>query len=94
MIKKLMIEIREFITWGVTVSRQGEYIVILYIYSTCWRMKSIFYERQQWPALALGESPMLEEPTSVAREAPVPVMSGADGTSHGAVSVEVDGASP
>jgi hypothetical protein len=26
-------------------------MVILYIYLTCWRMKSVFYERQQWGRL-------------------------------------------
>jgi hypothetical protein len=29
------------------VSRQGEYMVILYIYSTCCYMKLVFYEHQQ-----------------------------------------------
>jgi hypothetical protein len=26
-------------------------MVISYIYSTCWRMKLVFYERQQWAAM-------------------------------------------
>jgi hypothetical protein len=34
-------------------SRQGEYVVILYIYSTCWHMKSVFYEHQYTPKLEL-----------------------------------------
>jgi hypothetical protein len=29
------------------VSRQGKYMVISYIHSICWRMKSAFYEHQQ-----------------------------------------------
>jgi hypothetical protein len=35
------------------VSRQGEYMVILYIYWTCWHMKSMFYECQHTPKLKL-----------------------------------------
>jgi hypothetical protein len=29
-------------------------MVISYIYLTCWCMKSMFYERQQWHALLLA----------------------------------------
>jgi hypothetical protein len=38
------------------VSRQGEYVIILYIYSTCWHMKSVFYKRQHgvWQRLEQG----------------------------------------
>jgi hypothetical protein len=32
-----------------SVSREGEYMVIPYIYSTCWRLKLTLYERQNIP---------------------------------------------
>jgi hypothetical protein len=32
---------------GPLVGKQGEYMVILYIYLICWHMKLVFFERQQ-----------------------------------------------
>jgi hypothetical protein len=46
-------EIKETLKSYNYVSRQGEYMVILYIYTTCWCMKLVFYERQQPHVLIL-----------------------------------------